>query len=113
MNIFSKVMRAVIFFAVIICILFSFSACTEFARRKPFTAVEMEKYMEKTYDEDFTVLSRKEIYDSYTNALKYVEYEIQCDETGVVFEAKDMYDGAFAGFDVYDDFEKISDSYND
>ncbi|MCH5296729.1 MAG: hypothetical protein J1E85_03565 [Ruminococcus sp.] len=67
----------------------------------------MESYLEKTYGEEFSVISREEIYDSYTGTLKYIDYEVCHDDTGKLFNARDMYDGAFAGYGVYDDFEKI------
>lgn len=113
MNIFSKAAKPIICLTIIGCIMLGLSGCSKFARRKPFTASEMEKYMEKTYDEEFTVLSRKEVYDTYTNALKYVDYEILYNETDIIFEARDMYDGAFAVFGVYDEFEKTVGSHND
>lgn len=87
--------------------MFSLSNCSKFARRSPYTEAEMENYLEETYDEEFSVISREEIYDSYTGALQYIDYEICHNDTGTLFNARDKYDGAFAGYGVYDDFEEV------
>lgn len=54
----------------------------------------MEAYLEEKYQKDFIVLSRMEHYDSYTENLQKVEYEIQCEQDSEdTFTAIDQHDG--------------------
>lgn len=57
-------------------------------RRDAYSKEEFEAYLEDTYEEEFTILSRTEVYDSYTHGMTQVEYEVQYDkDTGLVFTA--------------------------
>lgn len=80
-------------------------------RRQAYTEEELEAYLEDKYEEEFTVLSRTEVYDSYTQALQQVEYEIQCDsDSDIIFTALDKHDGGMAGWSVSDDFQNASEN---
>lgn len=77
-------------------------------RRQAYTEEELEAYLEDKYEEEFTILSRTEVYDSYTQALQQVEYEIQCDsDPDIVFSALDKHDGGMAGWNVSDEFQNV------
>ena len=75
-------------------------------RRNPYTKEEFEAYLEEKYSEEFTILSRKEIYS--LDVLCKIEDEVQWDgDTGVVFQANDLHDGGMAGWNVYDEWEQV------
>ncbi len=66
----------------------------------------MEAYLEEKYQKDFIVLSRMEHYDSYTENLQKVEYEIQCEQDSEdTFTAIDQHDGGMAGWNVTDNYK--------
>lgn len=101
----------------IICLLmagmvFMMTGCqSDGLRKQAYTEEELEVYLEDKYEEEFTVLSRTEVYDSYTQALQQVEYEIQCDsDSSIVFSALDKQDGGMAGWSVSDDFQNASEN---
>ena len=74
-------------------------------RKAPYTADEMETYLEEKYEKDFVVLSRTEHYDSYFETLQMVEYEIQCkQDVEDTFIAIDRHDGGMAGWNVTDKY---------
>lgn len=75
-------------------------------RRKPYTKEEFEAYLEEKYNEEFTILSRTEIYSM--NAVQKIEYEVQWDgDTDVVFQANDRHNGGAAGWSVNDEWEQV------
>lgn len=79
-------------------------------RRNPYTKEEFEAYLEEKYGEEFTILSRTEIYS--LNALQKVEYEVQWDgDTDVVFQANDLHSGGAAGWGVNDEWEQVLEDY--
>lgn len=78
-------------------------------RRNAYTKEELEAYLEDTYGEDFTILSREEVYS--LNTLQKIEYEVQWDsDEDLVFQAYDLNDG-FAGWSVNDNWEQTMEDY--
>lgn len=78
-------------------------------RRNAYTKEELEAYLEDTYGEDFTILSREEVYS--LNTLQKIVYEVQWDsDEDLVFQAYDLNDG-FAGWSVNDNWEQTMEDY--
>ncbi|MCM1494197.1 MAG: hypothetical protein NC089_00175 [Bacteroides sp.] len=78
-------------------------------RRNAYTKEELEAYLEDTYGEDFTILSRKEVYS--LNTLQKIVYEVQWDsDEDIVFQVNDLNDGA-AGWSVNDNWEQTMEDY--